>query len=365
MRVKIALVCAVLAVIAISTGWAASRTQPDARTSLVSAAEVFAPDMRLTYFTDWAKARSVLGDRSLETVGQRETFLDRAHERDLSYRSILDKSAPQLSELFGWSPSTISWEAFGQSSQGSLLAIGMGGVDTGRFESRLADRGFDNEDGIWRSAGDNYARQAPGLTDQLSNIAVVDADNLLIASNDIAYLREAVARHQNHGRSLADIRPVRGVLAALRGSVAALIVRSGDACALNSLADAGDAAKAQAHQLVKPLGTLESYERFGQGLLPTTSGQLVRYALEFDSAAQAGRQTDIRRQLTSGPIVGRVARFGDFMTFSSAGVRGNTGILDFAVDTPTDSALTQIGSGPFLPSACATNEKPTDPFISP
>lgn len=354
MRLRAPLIALVAVIVLVTSGWAASRTQPDARTPLASAAELLAANTRAASFTDWAKVRSELGVSSFAGDAEREAFIFRASEEDLSYRSLLEETALDMHTVYGWSPFNIDWEIYGQADDGALLSVGMGsGLSGSSVEARLREMGYTELDGIWSSTTDNRATVAPGQPTSLANIALLGGDRLILASDRLAYLRSALDRHRHNTRSFADVRSVRGVLAPLLGAASAVVLRSKDACEMSSLAEVTDAEKSQARNLVETLGPLAKMWHLGQGLFTTTDGQKVRYAMEFGSAAEASQQVRIRRELTSGTIVGRVAQIEDFMVFIGARTSENTAILDFAVDESTNSALTEIGDGPMLFAACS------------
>lgn len=368
-RWRLWVLAGVLAVATIAGGWAVSRTQPDARAPLAVATEVLAPNTRVASFTNWREARAALGNPSLDTGARRQQFLDAARNQDLSYRSVLAEPAVAMYRLFAWAPFNLDWEIFGQADTGSIVVAGMGAdLDVAEVEDQLDAAGYRQTGDIWSIDVDTYAAKAPGVTGLLQNVAMLDSDRLIIASDDLPYLRDAVERHRSNGRSLADERTVRGVLAPLHGSVSALIATAKDACEMASLADVSDSEKIRARNLVEPLGALAPIRRLGQGLIAGhgskdgDAAQVVRYAMAFDSGVQAREQAWLRGQLTDGNIVGRVASYGDFMKFDSAHTDGNIALLDFDVPTPMDSALTQIGDAPFLPAACGLDEAPTPPI---
>src|SRR5665811_100008 len=354
MRLRAPSIALLAIAVLVTGGYAASRTPPDARTPLASAAELLAPNTRIASFTDWAKVRKELGVTSFADGTDREAFLLRAHEEDMSYRSLLEGTALDMHKVYGWSPFNIDWEIYGQADDGALLAAGMGsGLSGSSVEDSLRANGYKEADGIWSSTTDNRATVAPGQPTALAHIAVLGGERLILASDSADYLLDSLTRHRENTRSLADVRSVRGVLAPLSGAVSAAVLRSKDACEMANLAEATAAEKSQAKNLVEPLGPLAKMSHLGQGLFTTANGQRVRYAMEFGSATEASQQVRIRRELTTGTIVGRVAEIEDFMAFDGARTRDNTAILDFAVGDPTNSAITEIGDGPMLFAACS------------
>jgi len=214
----IALVALVTIAVLVTGGWAASRAQPDARTPLGSATELLAPNTRIASFTDWTKVREEIEPASFAEGANREAFMLRAHEQDLSYRSVLEDEAIDMRRVFGWSPLNIDWEIYGRANDGALLAARMGdNLSAATVEEHLQDAGYTEAAGLWSTTVDNFASRATGQPSTLRNIAILGGDRLILGSDRVGYLEDAVARHRGNARARRRALGPRSTRAARRG----------------------------------------------------------------------------------------------------------------------------------------------------
>ena len=111
MRLRTSVIAIIAVVLAITGGWAISRTSHDARAPLAQALDVLPADTRVAGFTDWAQIRSTLSLGRVTTANGRDTLVGNAFKRDLSARSILESFTTTLVTKYGWSIAVLRWES--------------------------------------------------------------------------------------------------------------------------------------------------------------------------------------------------------------------------------------------------------------
>jgi hypothetical protein len=275
--------------------------------------------------------------------------LDDAFEADLTSRSALVESAPELQTAFGFSPASAAWEMFSQGPDGAAITLGMpGGTDFGTIAERLEDAGFarpDSDTGVWVGGPDLLPSIGDGLTPELAYL-VLDADHdLVLASDQQRYLETA------HRAARGDADQVDGldaVTAALDEPLSAAVYTGDYACAALAMAQADADDQAEAERLVSEAGTVDPYLAFAMGAGGPGD---VRVAMEFADDDQARANADSRAALASGPAVGQGGRFTDRFTLRSARADGPVVLLDL---TPVRGAyvLSDLSSGPVLFATC-------------
>ena len=118
------LVVVVMAGLVLVAGGRATWRLAQPQTPLQQALSMTPVDVDRVSWTDWDAVRHELGaelgtDSSAADV---RAFLDGAFSADLSPMSALVSSAPVLQQQFGFSPASLQWELFAQSSEGGRIA---------------------------------------------------------------------------------------------------------------------------------------------------------------------------------------------------------------------------------------------------
>jgi hypothetical protein len=340
--VVLVLVLATLAFVA----WSRSRTTDFERA--VAAAPAGAE--RLSW-TDWSGVRRELGsdvDATSDEAGL-SAFLDEAYEADLSSRSALLQSAQRLHESYGWSPASVDWELFSQGTDGALITLRLpDDVEFGDLEDRLEELGYrrpEDSDEVWAGGTDLLSRIDPVLTPELAYVALDADDHLVLASDQQAYLEQALAARAGDADRVEGLADVANAL----GEPLSAAVYSGEyACGALAMAHADSGDQDEAAELVAAAGTVDPYLAFAMGALP---GGGVRVALEFADDDQAKHNADSRAVLASGPAVGQGGDFGDRFTLDAARADGHVVTLDL---DPLDGqyVLSDLSSGPVLFATC-------------
>lgn len=352
MRLRAGVIAIIVMILAAAGGWAASRTQPDARAPLSQALDVLPADTRVAGFTDWAQIRTTLGFDDVTSAIDRKTLVNNSSERDLSTRSVFEASTEEMQAKFGWTIADLRWEAYGQASDGALLAAGLNDdLKAGTVTSGLRDLGYVQNGDTWSIDSADLSVKVPGLPTTFANIAFLDDERLVLLSDKASYLDRALAMHREHATSLAGVAAVRHTATPLLGALSAAIQVSKDACESTGLAGLPATVRAQGRNTVKPLGKLEPVAYGARAMFDHDGGQRLRFSLTFDSAAQATRQLKLRRVLSTGPFVGRNGQIGDVLTLTAGHTTGSNATLDFVLDATKGAFMT--GSGPLLFAACA------------
>lgn len=353
MRLRTSVIAIIAVVLVVTGGWAYSRTSHDARAPLAQALDVLPADTRVAGFTDWAQIRSALRLDRVTTAIDRDALVNRAFERDVSARSILEGFTPTMVAKYGWSIADLRWEMYGQASTGAVLAAGMNDeLKAAKVSSALKELGYVETGGVWSLAIDQLTVVAPGLPETLANIAVLEGERLILASDSASYLEGVLAMHHTNGKSLAAIATVRQTATPLLGAQSAVIQVNSDACKSTGLAGESADVQAQGRNTVKPLGTLVAVEYGARAIFDRAGDQRLRFSMTFGSAPVATRQLTLRSALSTGAFVGRIGNIGDVLTLTSAHTTGPNATLDFDVDPEKGSFMG--GDGPLLFAACSS-----------
>ena len=353
-RVLIALV-AVLLLAAVGGGlwwWRASSGSELARAAALAPADA----ERLSW-TDWSGVRRELDadlsdSSSAAGLGR---FLDRGFDADLTSTSALLASAPVLQTRFGFSPATVEWELFSQSSEGAVAILGLpDSTDFASLEANLTDLGYappsESEGGVW-AVGDGLAAAGPDLTPELQNVVLLADEHLVLTSDTAGYLEEAAAGVTGSGGS-DDSRDLEGGLADVvgpTGSALSASVYGGDyACSALAMGQADETDQEQAASLVAEAGEVNPVDGFSMSVQPD---RRVRVVMAFETEDQARTNADTRAALAAGPAPGQGGDFGDRFSVDSVSADGRLVTMELV---PEDGAyvLSDLSTGPVLFATC-------------
>ncbi|NYG54655.1 hypothetical protein [Nocardioides perillae] len=332
-------------------------------TDLERAAAWAPPTTERLSWVDWSGVRRELGaDLDADSDGDAlADFLARAFEADLSATSSLVQSAPALQRELGLSPATVDWEAFTQSAEGALTTLGAGEVDLDELGDDLEALGWrrpPDDDGVWVGGTDLVAGIDPALTPQVSFVAILEDEGLVLTSDEADYLESGVAAVRSDAE--AGVEPLVDVAGALTADgaspLAASLLTGANACVALAMAQADDAAQAEADALLAAAGETRPYAALGTALLPGAgeSGEEAvgaRVAMLFETDDQARAEADVRAQLAVGPAPGQGGDFADRFALVEARAEGSAVVLDL---DPVDGAyvLSDLSNGPVLYATC-------------
>ena len=198
---------------------------------------------------------------------------------------------------------------------------------------------------MWDGGPDLVTRISPGLTPELSYVAIDEDDSLVLTSDSAAYL--ALAVQAAHG----DAPRATGLDAVVddAGEPLASAVYSGDyACGALAMAHAGTTDQAEGRRLLAAAGEVNPYRAFAMSDEPDGS---VRVAFELDDADQARTNADTRAALARGPAPGQGGSFTDRFRVDAATADGDLVVLRL---TPRSGAyvLSDLSTGPLLFATC-------------
>ena len=302
-------------------------------------------------WTDWADVRRELdatvgADPSAE---EQRTFLDAAFAQDLSSKSALVSSATAMQAELGFSPATLVWELFAQSGDGAVELLR---VDDELSFDELADRleslGYQrpaDEDGVWVGGTDVLAGIDSSLTPELQHVALLADEHLVMASDQVPYLEQAVGVAKGDGDAadaLADLTDDLGE------AVAASIYDGAHACEKLAMSQADDDARAEADELVAAAGGVHPLTGFAMARLP---GGTLRLVMQVEDEDDAASDAEARAELAVGPAPGQGGSFTDRFLVIDAGAQGREITMDLEPQEG-EYVLSDLTNGPVLFATC-------------
>jgi hypothetical protein len=302
-------------------------------------------------WTDWSAVRehekADLSERSSADDVRR--FLSRAFDDDLSSASALVTSAPVLQERFGFSPANVDWELFSQSTQGAVVMLHLPSADDlDVVADHLRELGYnepEDADGVWEGGDNLLARISPGLTPELSYVALDRDDSLVLTSDSASFLSLATDAVTGDGDRVTGLDPVVDDA----GEPLSAAVYAGDyACGALAMEHAGASDQAQGHRLVAAAGEVNPYSAFAMSDQPDGT---VRVAFAFDSSDTARTNADSRATLARGPAPGQGGTFGERFGVDSVTADGALVVMTLN-PKPDASVLSDLSTGPLLFATC-------------
>ena len=349
-RVTIALVAALL-LAAVGGGlwwWRAG-----SGSELERAAALAPADAERLSWTDWGGVRRELDADLSDSSSASELgrFLDRGFDADLTSTSALLASAPVLQTRFGFSPATVEWELFSQSSQGAVVILRLpDSTDFGSLEANLTDLGYappESNGGVW-GVGDGLAAAGPDLTPELQNVVLLADEHLVLTGDTAGYLEEAASRVAGSGGS-GDLAGGLAEMVGPTGSALSASVYGGDyTCSALAMGQADETDQEQAASLVAEAGEVNPVDGFSMSVQPD---RRVRVVMAFETEDQARTNADSRAALAAGPAPGQGGDFGDRFSVDSVSADGRLVTMELV---PEDGAyvLSDLSTGPVLFATC-------------
>lgn len=330
------------------------RTERD-RTDLERALDVVPSSTLRLSFTDWDAVRTALkADLGDDPDGdQIQRLISRGYDKDLTAVSSIDEAAAALQEHFGFSPASMSWEAYAQGRSGATMVARMpDGFDFEKVIRKLSQLGFTKpkaDDGVWLGGVDRVALIDPTITPELQYVAVL-ADRHLIVTSDVEdYAKQAARVARGDGKSLGDIPSVRAVVAPVDEPAAAMVWSKDFACSDLAMSQADSDTQTEAAALVAKAGKLTPLS----GLVMALSKDrnlTVSELFESGSAAKGNLRT--RALLIVGPAPGRGGSFSDDLKLTRSRTDGATVQLTLKPRAKTGFLLSALDSGPVLFATC-------------
>ncbi len=304
-------------------------------------------------FTDWTSVRRQLDLEGEATAEAVQRLIDRSYDADLSAASSIEDSAVALQRYYGFSPATVSWEAYAQSREGAVLVLRL--PDDSSMDSiagRLDSSGFtrpSSDTGVWRGGPDVVGALDASITPELQYVVLLADEQLVVTSDSADYARRTAAVARGDTPALVDLDNAAR-LAAIAGRPAAATLWSGD-FACDDLSDADESADTRTRwdQLVDKAGKITPVDGVVMALSP---GRQLRVGLVFEDDRQARDNLDARARLAVGEAPGRGGAFADDIRLVRSRTDGSVVVLSFEPVERTGYVLSALDSGPMVFAAC-------------
>ena len=347
LRVGLGALLLLLAVAVVGVRWWHSARETDLQHA-VSLAPAGAE--RLSW-TDWSEVRRELHVDLTSRSGPAEVkdFLDRAYDRDLASTSALIVSAPTLQEEFGFSPATVDWELFSQSTQGAVVIMKLpDDVDMAALGDTFARLGYQrpgSETGVWRGGEDLLPELGSDLTPELQFFALSPDDHLLLSSDEAGYLADAM---RVVGGDADHLTSVDDVVAASGDPVAAAVYTGDYTCSKLAMSQADASDQRAAEDLLQQAGEVNPMTGMAMAIQPAGD---VRVAMSFDTDDQARTNADSRAELAAGPAPGQGGSFSDRFRLGDVTAHGSVVTMELH---PREGqyVLSDLSTGPVLFLTC-------------
>ncbi len=320
-----------------------------------------ASTLRATY-TDWSQVRDQLDGTSLDDrspAGEVSTFLDDAYRADLISTSAVYGSTYAMARQYGYSPLDATWEMFGQSREGAVVALRLPeGADFPGIERNLRTLGYEAPpDGagagqVWEGSTDLVAQIDGSLTPVMQNVVVLEDEQLVLMSDNAAYASTSAEVVGGDAASLSDDSDAVGDLVGVaQEPVSAVLWASDFACSALSMASADEEDQAAAEQLVSDAGGVSPLS--GLVMAQQADRSLV-VGMHFEGSDQAEGNLRPRTDLASGEAVGQGGTFADRFEITRARSTGPNVVLDLepSGDPAESTLLSDLSQGPVLFATC-------------
>jgi hypothetical protein len=308
-------------------------------------------------FTDWAGIRESVGADldARSTPADVHEMIDEAYTKDLTSTSVLPDASGLLQQHFGWSPATLDWELYTQSSEGALMIGHLEDMDADHLVDQLTSMGFaapeDNpaDGGVWDGTLVPFSNFTDSgidstITPQVTYIAFLPKRDLILASDGRRYLSDQV-------ESLGDgdlHEPMTAAADRLDDPLSAFIYDGDFTCAEIGLSSASAADQDQADGLVDAAGDINPLAGFAMAV--ERNGD-VRVAMSFENGDQARTNADTRAKLAVGPAPGQGGTFDERFELGKVAAEDEVVTMQLR---PKDGAavLSDLANGPLLFATC-------------
>ena len=352
MRLRTTVLPIITIVLIMTGGWAFSQTRSDSRSDLAQALDSIPADTGVAGFTDWAGIRKTLGFGDVRSKVDRTSVIDSSFKRNFSARSIMQGFTEEMQSSYGWSIVDTRWEMYAQSSKGAFLSVGLNdGLKSSTVTAGLKKMGYRKVDGLWSIPTDTLSGLIPNLPNTFLRAAYFPREKLIYFGDNTPFMQSVVKVHTSHGRTLAGVAAARMTAQPLNGSLSAVVSNRTESCEATGLSGQPADVRTQAANIVSPFGKLSSYRYAGRAIFDDGDDSHLTFSMAFDTAARASSQLELRRQLTTGPFLGRTGQLQEVLQLRSTHTDGPAAWLDFGFDA--DKASFMNGDGPLLFAACS------------
>lgn len=301
-------------------------------------------------WTHWAGVREELDTGEVSGAETEEVLLEVA-DRDLA-ASSLSSSALLLEENLGFNPVDSDWEMLGQGRDGQLLVVQLAeGTDVGAIGERFAELGFD-EPGegalsgeVWLG-GPDVISNVPGLaTYELQNVAFLEDERLLVASDSADYLESQGVPAVTGEEDGLDAGDLAGAVGEPLTAVGFL---EDYACEALSMASAAPDVQQVADGLVEEAGGVTAMTGYLVGLEP---GGRISVVFTFEDEARAEQNARSREALAGAEDPAQFVAYPELFSVSDVEQDG-TRVLLTGETEPDVAPLSNLTQGPVLLAAC-------------
>lgn len=314
---------------------------------LQQAARLLPADTQRVNFTDWAAIRA---DQKVSDVSGEagEALWATVLDAELS-SSTLAPSAEMLADGFGFDPRASQWEVLGQSVAGQVIIVRTD-ESLSRIRTAIGKLGFKkpgkdaNSGGVWLGGPDAVAA-VPGLaTYELSHLAFLDDEGLILGSDSPDFLATAVkvARGDKDGLGQDDL------LAAAGDPLTASVLLGEQACAELSMANADESARAAGRKLVDAVGGVSPLTGY---LVAVGRDRQVSVGFGFESEDQARDDERSRAALAKAEDPGQSLAYPEVFTLDSTEADGKVLRLRGTLQ-PDAFPISALAEGPVLLATC-------------
>ena len=313
-----------------------------------------APTLRATY-THWAGVRALHGGTSLDEGSSRavvDRFIDDAYRADLVSTSALYGSTYAMAHRYGFSPLDATWEMFGQSRDGAVVALRLPeSADFSGIERSLRTLGYDPPQGpgagqLWAGSVDQVARIDGSLTPVMQNVVLFEDERLVLMSDNARYASSAADVVRGDKGSLTDgLGDLPGLA---EQPVSAVLWASDFACEALSMATADEEDQAAADRRLAEVGGVSPLSGL---VMAQQRDRRLLVGMRFEDSGQAEDNLRPRTELASGEAVGQGGTFPDRFGIDRARSTGPSLVLDLE---PVGDAglLGDLSQGPVLFATC-------------
>lgn len=352
-RVRV-LVATLVALVTVFAGLVASRVfHHDSRVE--SALQTLPSQTLIANFTDWAAVRDELGpsvsSRSSERA--RAAVFDKAYDRDYSTTSLLGVFDQDMASTYGWTVLDSEWEMYGQSRAGAVEVLRMpDGFDFAAADGTLTKLGYAAPDDHQVRLADDQtlAGIANGLTPQLTAVALLPDENLIVTSDAAAYAGLAVDTVQGSADSVFEQDGVAPMAAALADtSVSALVDIGSFACTATGFQEADPEQQTLARQRISAAGGIHRIRGVTRSI---DLDSRLTVVLDFETPVQADDDRAARLALAKGVAPDQGGTFEERFSVTDVDVTGEVIVMVLSPRSADSQLLRDLGRGGVLFASC-------------
>lgn len=337
-RRRIAL-CTVVAVLVATVAAVVGYVVWPRHSDFEEAAALLPDDTLRVTWTDWARVRDELGGDDFASV---------ARDRELT-ASSLAYSAPDLKRSLGFDPTRADWEILGQARDGMLLVLKLPG-DLGEVADAFASAGYEKpgskamDGGVW-AGGPDVVAELGLTTGELQNVAFVESEGLLVASDSKEYLASSmkVVRGDEDG---LDVTPLTDGLD--QDPLDATAFLDDHACEALAMSQADEDAQTVADDLIDEAGGVAPLEGY---LVAVAADQRLSVVFAFADDEQAEREATSRAALLTAEDPGQMIAYSDVVTDAST-EQDDARVVITGTVKADGAPMSNLAAGPVLLASC-------------